>query len=112
MAKIFIKNPDYAVYVVSRSNRYMGGILRSDVLEFVKSGTLSSNVIADDLMRTDIPKLNPSIPLVDGVKVFSENPTFDELPMVTTDGKFYGIVNRNDIFMAFNELCARDKIGA
>lgn len=112
VAKIFIKNPDYAVYVVSRSNRYMGGILRSDVLEFVKSGTLSSNVIADDLMRTDIPKLNPSIPLVDGVKVFSENPTFDELPMVTADGKFYGIVNRNDIFMAFNELCARDKIGA
>ena len=62
--------------------------------------------------RRDIPKLNPSIPLVDGVKVFSENPTFDELPMVTADGKFYGIVNRNDIFMAFNELCARDKIGA
>lgn len=111
VAKIFLKNPDFAVYVVSRSNRYLGGILRGDVLAFAKSGALSENVIADDIMRSDIPTLSPDAGIVDGVKAFSENPAAEEMPMVEADGKFYGIVNRGDIFMAFAEISARSKFG-
>ena len=111
VAKIFLKNPDFAVYVVSRSNRYLGGILRGDVLAFARSGALSENVIADDIMRSDIPTLSPDTGIIDGVKAFSENPAAEEMPMVEADGKFYGIVNRGDIFMAFAEISARSKFG-
>ena len=80
-------------------------------MAFAKSGALSENVIADDIMRSDIPTLSPDAGIVDGVKAFSENPAAEEMPMVESDGKFYGIVNRGDIFMAFAEISARSKFG-
>ena len=110
VAKIFLKNPEYAVYVVSRSNKYIGGILRSDILSFIKSKTLSSNVIAEDIMRFDIPVLKTDMPLIDGVKIFAENSQYESMPIVNSANEFYGIVNRNDIFMGFNEILKRDKL--
>ena len=110
VAKIFLKNPEYAVYVVSRSNKYIGGILRSDILSFIKSKTLSSNVIAEDIMRADIPVLRTDMPLIDGVKIFAENSQYESMPIVNSENEFYGIVNRNDIFMGFNEILKRDKL--
>ena len=110
IAKIFLKNPDYAVYVVTRSNKYIGAVLRSDVLEFVKSGALSSKVIADDIMRADVPPIFAETSLVDAIKAFSET-SAEALPMIDGAGRFKGIVNRNDIFMAFNEISVRDKLG-
>lgn len=110
IAKIFLKNPDYAVYVVTRSNKYIGAVLRSDVLEFVKSGALSSKVIADDIMRTDVPPIFAETSLVDAIKAFSET-SAEALPMIDGAGRFKGIINRNDIFMAFNEISVRDKLG-
>jgi len=107
IARIFIKNPEFAVYVVSRSNKYLGSILQGDVFNFIKSDFLSSRVIADDIIRTDIPVLSPDMNLIDGVKVFTENEDFDSLPIVDSNGKFYGIVNRGDIFMGFNEIARR-----
>ncbi len=110
VARIFLRNPEYAVYVVSRSNKYIGGILRSDILSFIKSKTLSSNVIAEDIMRSDIPVLKTDMPLIDGVKIFAENPRYESMPIVNSANEFYGIVNRNDIFMGFNEILKRDKL--
>ena len=107
IARIFIKNPEFAVYVVSRSNKYLGSILQGDVLNFIKSDFLSSGVIADDIIRTDVPVLSPDMNLIDGVKLFTENEDFDTLPIVDSNGKFYGIVNRGDIFMGFNEIARR-----
>ena len=96
--------------MVTRSNKYIGAVLRSDVLEFVKSGALSSKVIADDIMRADVPPVFAETSLVDAIKAFSET-SAEELPMIDGAGRFKGIINRNDIFMAFNEISVRDKLG-
>ena len=110
IARIFIKNPEYAIHVVSRSNRYLGSILQEDVFKFIKSDYLSANVIADDIIRTEIPTLSPDMHLTDGVKLFAENGAYESLPIVDSNGKFYGVVNRGDIFMGFNEIVRREKI--
>ena len=110
IAKIFIKKPEYAVYVVSRSGRYAGAILQRDVLGFMRSNVLLGNVIADDIMRTDIPALRPEMSLLEGIGVFAEHMECESLPIVSKDKKFYGVVNRSDIFMGFNEIAMRDKL--
>ncbi len=110
IAKIFLRNPEYAIYVVSKSNRYLGGILRNDILDFIKSDALSGNVIAEDIMRSNIPVLQSDMPIVDGIKVFSENPDCETMPIVDSENKFYGIVNRSDLFMGFSEIARRDKL--
>ncbi len=107
IARIFIRNPEFAVYVVSRSNKYLGSILQRDVYNFMKSDSLSQKVIADDILRTDLPVLTPEMPLIDGIKVFTDNDAFDTLPIVDSRGNFYGVVNRTDIFMGFNEIARR-----
>ena len=107
IARIFIRNPEFAVYVVSRSNKYLGSILQRDVYNFMKSDSLSQKVIADDILRTDLPVLTPEMPLIDGIKIFTDNDAFDTLPIVDSRGNFYGVVNRTDIFMGFNEIARR-----
>lgn len=110
IAKRFLLSPEEAVFVVSRSNKYIGAIFRTDILHFLNSPDVSFNVIADDIMRCDVPTVSPDMKLIDAVKIFSENESFDLLPIVGKDAKFGGVVNRSDILMGLNELIAREKI--
>ncbi len=110
IAQKFLKNPEEAIYVVSRRNQYIGAILEEDIISFIKSKYVSNNVIADDIMHSKIPTLLPEMSLIDAIKVFAEQPKYNMLPIVDSQRKFYGTVNRSDIFMGFNELVLREKL--
>ncbi|MFI3291514.1 MAG: chloride channel protein [Opitutales bacterium] len=110
IAQKFLKNPEEAIYVVSRRNQYIGAILEVDILSFIKSKYVSNNVIADDIMQSNIPTLLPEMSLIDAIKVFTEHRNFNLLPIVDSNRKFYGTVSRSDIFMGFNELVLREKL--
>lgn len=108
ISKRFLATPDEAVFVASRTNKYLGAIFRSDILSFLKSDYVS-NVIAEDIMRTDLPKLSPETPLIDAIKTFSEI-SGEILPIVDASGKFYGTVYKSDILMGFAEVMRRERV--
>ena len=108
ISKRFLATPDEAVFVASRTNKYLGAIFRSDILSFLKSDYVS-NVIAEDIMRTDLPKLSPETPLIDAIKTFSEI-SGEILPIVDASGKFCGTVYKSDILMGFAEVMRRERV--
>ncbi len=108
ISKKFLRNSDEVIFVATKTNRYAGAIFRSDVIEFLKSEYLSE-VIAEDIARTDIPSLAPDANILDAVKEFSSSGR-ETLPIVDKSGKFCGTVYKSDILTGFSEILRREKV--
>lgn len=108
ISKKFLRSSDDVIFVTTKTNRYLGAIFRGDIIEFFKSEYLA-DVIAEDIMRADIPALRPTTSIIDAVKEFS-NASYEALPILDNSGKFLGTVYKSDILTGFSEILRREKV--
>ena len=108
ISKRFLRSSDDVIFVTTKKKKYIGAIFRSDIIQFLKSEYLSE-VIAEDIMRTDVPTLSPETCIIDAIKVFYGT-RYEALPMVDTSGIFKGTIYKSDIITGFSEVLRRERV--
>jgi CIC family chloride channel protein len=99
-----------SIYVVAPDDRLLGVISMPDLqAALLHARDLAQVVVADELIREDVPRVTPEERLDSVMRTFAErNP--EELPVVAPeDGRLLGIVTRRRVIDAYNrELVKRD----
>ena len=108
ISKKFLRSSDDVIFVTTKTNRYIGAIFRADIIQFMKSEYLSE-VIAEDIMQTDVPTLTADTCIIDAVKEFSTG-SYEALPILDKSGRFCGTVYKSDILTGFSEVLRRERV--
>lgn len=110
IASIILKNPGENLLVENKTGRFMGIIQPEDVLPFAKSATLADTVIAMDVMRDDVPTLEPGMNLPEALGCFTRS-NMDSLPIVDPATKHpSGVVTKSDLYQVLSEIMKREKL--
>ncbi|MEX2186532.1 MAG: chloride channel protein [Pirellulales bacterium] len=96
--------------VTDDGGRYLGLVSLDEVHLAAMSAHLQSLIVAEDLMRTDVPPLEPQFTLDRALELFIESDCLD-LPVVDDEQsrKIIGIVRRSDISSTYLKHVHRDR---
>ena len=86
----------------------MGFIFEKDIKDMLLEGAVSNMgraMLVADVMKTIVPRINPDMDLHSALKMLIRY-GYDELP-VFDDGRFLGILSREDILRAYDRLIGR-----
>jgi CIC family chloride channel protein len=114
MLQLMVKHPNAYFYVTDPNKRLRGVVAVDDLRQVILDGGVLENLlIAKDVMRDNVPRVQPSDTL-DRVMLLFGTGEWDELPVVdgAGDGVLAGVVTRQSLIGAYNsEILKRDAVG-
>jgi CIC family chloride channel protein len=107
----FLKVKTGVLAVCTEGGKYLGVILLEDVRGSVIDGAIAaSSVIAQDVLRTDVPTLAPDQPLTRAIDVF-HGIACDALPVVSgPEPTFHGFLREGDIVSAYRRSILKSEL--
>lgn len=103
IAKEFLQSRHEEIYVTFADGRYAGAISLHDIKPHLSDAAVAAHVIAEDLLREDIPKIAPQATLAEALRVFALHPG-QTLPVVDPETSLLtGILIKNDLLLALLE---------
>ncbi len=101
---------DQTTFPVVKGGRVVGFIFERDIKDMLLEGAISNMgraVLVADVMKTIVPRITPDMDLHSALKMLIRY-GYDELP-VFDDGRFLGILSREDILKAYDRLIGRGR---
>ena len=110
IAQEFLQSRHEEIYVTNEG-RYVGAISLHDIKPHLSDAEVAAHVIAEDMLREDVPAVAPSATLADALRVFAQYPG-QTLPVVEAGtGRLTGILVKNDLLLALLEGRGAEKRG-
>ena len=111
IAQEFLQSRHEEIYVTNPEGRYAGAISLHDIKPHLSDAEVAAHVIAADLLREDVPAVEPSASLADALRVFALH-AGQTLPVVEAGtGRLTGILVKNDLLLALLEGRGAEKRG-
>ncbi len=111
IAQEFLQSREEEIYVTNTEGRYAGAISLHDIKPHLSDDAVATHVIAEDLLREDVPAVAPSASLADALRVFAMH-AGQTLPVVEAGtGRLTGILVKNDLLLALLEGRGAEKRG-
>ncbi len=103
IAQEFLLSRHEDIYVTDAENRYAGAISLHDIKPHLSDPEVAEHVIAEDLLRDDIPAVAPAATLAEALRVFSQH-SGQTLPVVEPASRLLtGVLVKNDLLLALLE---------
>jgi CIC family chloride channel protein len=111
IAQEFLQSRHEEIYVTDAEERYAGAISLHDIKPHLSDPEVAAHVIAEDMLRDDVPVVSPSASLADALRVFALH-AGQTLPVVEAgSGRMTGILVKNDLLLALLEGRGAEKRG-
>jgi CIC family chloride channel protein len=111
IAQEFLHSRHEEVFVTDLQNRYAGSISLHDIKPHLSDPEVAAHVIAEDLLRDDIPTVAPAATLAEALRVFAQH-SGQTLPVVEPTSRLLtGILVKNDLLLALLEGRNAEKRG-
>ena len=111
IATTLLTDSSQIIFVASEQGRYLGSIISQDVLDFAKNEELAQAVLAIDVLRTDLPTIDPELKLPEALNIFSQQSQLESLAMVDKDSlEILGVINKTDLYLVLSEIMKRENI--
>jgi CIC family chloride channel protein len=100
IAKAFVQHRLQNIYIVGKSNEFLGAVSLHDIKEFLDQPDLATMVIAADLMNEKFPRISPSQGMGEALQKFSEVYA-ERLPVVDDlrSQRLIGSISKTDIVL-------------
>lgn len=110
IASTLLTDPSQVIFVASEEGTYMGSIVSQDILDFAKNQELAQAVLAIDVLRTDLPTMNPEMKLPEALTIFTRQANTESLAIVDKDSReIIGVVNKTDLYLVLSEIMKREE---
>lgn len=111
IAREFLESRHEEIYVSNAEGRYAGAISLHDIKPHLSDVEVAAHVIAEDLLREDVPAVTPTASLAEALRVFVQHPG-QTLPVVEAGTRrLTGILVKNDLLLALLEGRGAEKRG-
>lgn len=111
IATTLLTDPSQVIFVASEEGSYLGSIVSQDILDFAKNEELAHAVLAIDVLRTDLPTMDPKMKLPEALNIFTQQSETESLAMVDKDSlEILGVVNKTDLYLVLSEIMRRENI--
>jgi CIC family chloride channel protein len=111
IAQEFLESRHEEIYVTDPDGRYSGAISLHDIKPHLNDPEVAAHVIAEDLLRDDVPTVPPTATLADALRVFAQH-SGQTLPVVVPTSRLLcGILVKNDLLLALLEGRGAEKRG-
>lgn len=111
IAREFLNSRHEEVYATDAENRYVGAISLHDIKPHLNDPAVAAHVIAEDLLRDDIPTVAPAASLAEALRVFAQH-SGQTLPVVEPSSRLLtGVLVKNDLLLALLESRGAEKRG-
>jgi CIC family chloride channel protein len=112
IAQEFLQGRHEEIYATDPEGRYAGAISLHDIKPHLSDPAVAAHVIAEDLLRDDVPTVAPAATLADALRVFAQH-SGQTLPVVEPAGRrLTGILVKNDLLLALLEGRTAEKHGS
>jgi CIC family chloride channel protein len=112
IARQFLESRHEEVYATDAENRYVGAISLHDIKPHLTDPEVAEHVIAEDLLRDDVPTIAPDAKLADALRAFAQH-SGQTLPVVEPNSRLLaGILVKNDLLLALLEGRTAEKHGS
>jgi CIC family chloride channel protein len=103
IAQEFLQGRHEEIYATDPEGRYAGAISLHDIKPHLSDPAVAAYVIAEDLLRDDVPTVAPTASLADALRVFAQH-SGQTLPVVDSASRLMvGILVKNDLLLALLE---------
>lgn len=111
IAQEFLQSRREEIYISQPDGAYAGAISLHDIKPHLSDAEVATHVIAEDLLRDDVPTVSPGASLADALRVFSQH-AGQTLPVVErVTGHLEGVLVKNDLLLALLEGQGAEKRG-
>lgn len=112
IAQEFLQGRHEEIYATDPEGRYAGSISLHDIKPHLSDPEVAAHVIAEDLLRDDVPTVAPAASLADALRVFAQH-SGQTLPVVEPASRLLvGILVKNDLLLALLEGRTAEKHGS
>jgi chloride channel protein, CIC family len=103
IAQEFLQGRHEEIYATDPEGRYAGAISLHDIKPHLSDPAVAAYVIAEDLLRDDVPTVAPNASLAEALRVFAQH-SGQTLPVVEPASRLLvGILVKNDLLLALLE---------